>query len=136
MTLSRTALLLVAAPAAASAQPPAPDPVEAQRQAVLAAVSPGCAAATGDEIVVCGARDDSRYRLPYATEADAGARRPGEAADARSLLPLGAEPCTSARRPSKSDGLDVIAIALTAATLIVDAVSDRRPAPPPERRCS
>jgi hypothetical protein len=96
----------------------------------------GCVAKGDDaEILVCGRLDPDRYRIPPASTPEPGARVIGEAADGRTLLALGAEPCTSPRRPPRSDGLDVLAIAVTAASLLATAVDAKPPKPQPVRRC-
>ena len=77
MALSRIALLALAlavAPAAAAAQPvTAEQAIEVQRESVRSVVSPDCPEAVGDEIVVCGEREQERYRLPLPVERIPGA---------------------------------------------------------------
>jgi hypothetical protein len=142
MAKSRLALLLLplllAGPAAAAGPDTAEAFLEAQREKLRSGIglSP-CPPPGGQaEIVVCGRRGPDPYRLPLASDPDPGARRAGVPADGRALLALGAEPCTSARRQRRSDGLDMVAVAATLASLAATALDVRTPEAQPVKKCS
>ena len=76
------------------------------------------------EIVVCGKRSRSPYRIRFALDPEPGVRRPGEPQDQREAMALNPKPCPPPARPKpQSEGLDLLAVAATAVT-IAAAVAD------------
>jgi hypothetical protein len=109
------------------------DLVEQQRTELRKSLDIGSCRASEEEneIVVCGARQRSQYRLPLPVEPTPGARTIGEAADARGLLALGETCQTRGQRPS-SNKLDLLAVAITAVALAAEASGLVDLTPPPE----
>lgn len=130
MALSRIALIaaLAAVPAAAAqAQPAAPDPVETQRESVREVVAPQCDEAVGDEIVVCGEREEEqarRYRVAPTARAPGAADRAG--GEQREAMTAGSETCSTVGPNQRcTRGLDVIGIGF-AIVRAVRAIRARR----------
>jgi hypothetical protein len=127
MTKSRFALLLLlAAPAAAAAQSPpltAEEALAAGQAIVRDTVRPDCTRG-GEEIVVCGRRDDSdRHRLPLRVDPEprAADRAGGEQMAAARL---DTSRCTAVgQNPQCSGGLPVIPIAIWVLEKVAKAVS-------------
>ena len=129
MTKSRIALLLAAAaaPAAAAAQsampPTTAEEAIAAGQAILRqTVRPGCAEG-GEEIVVCGRRDeDERHRLPLRVEP---APRAADSAGGEQMAAVRVDTsrCTTVgQNPQCGGGLPVIPIALWVLQNVAKAV--------------
>jgi hypothetical protein len=114
------ALLLAAAllPAAAAAQPGAgAAAVDAQRELVRSAVAPECDAATsGEEIVVCGRREEEanrRYRLAP-MEGSAGAVESQAGGEQLAAMRAGSSRCSTVGRDQQcGGGLPLLAVAAT-----------------------
>ena len=103
------------------------DPVEAQRAEVRAIVRPECPrGGPDDEIVVCGRRDDQRYRVPtqfVPGSIPAGARAGGEQ---RAAMAANDQRCSPVGRDQQCNGgLDVIGIGFTIARAIGQALARR-----------
>ena len=132
MTLSRRAtagavLLIAGAPAAALPPPSAEALLAAQQDRLRAVIRPACPRdAGGEEIVVCGRRDDQRYRVPpqiVPGSVPAGARAGGE-----QLAAMGAndQRCAPIGRDQRCNGgLNVIGIGLTIARAVAQALANR-----------
>jgi hypothetical protein len=95
------------------------------------------AGADGQEIMVCGKRGPSPYRLPLGSAPEPGARRAGEAADQRETMALNPERCSPARPRPESDRLDLLAIAITAVAVAAKAAGKdlQPPKPKPVKTC-
>ena len=120
------AALLAAAPAAALAQS-VDTLVTAQQDGIRGVVRPHCERGPDpEEIVVCGTRDDERYRVPpqlVPGSIPAGARAGGEQ---RAALAGNDQRCTPVGRDQQCNGgLDVIGIGFTIARAIVQAIARR-----------
>lgn len=119
------ALLLGRAPDA-GAQPPG-DPVADQQREIRALLRPRCDRGEDpEEIVVCGTRDDDRYRVP--PQVVPGSARPGERAGGaqRQAMAANDQRCTPVGRAQQCNGgLDVIGIGFTIARAVVEAIADR-----------
>lgn len=132
MTLSRIAIAAAATGLApgqpALAQPAlSADPVAAQQAELRAVLRPRCLAPGEDEeIVVCGQRDDDRYRVPpplVPGVRPAGARAGGEQ---RAAMAANDQSCTPIGRDQQCNGgLNVIGIGLTIARAIGQAIANR-----------
>jgi hypothetical protein len=119
-------LALLALPGAARAQA-ADDPIEAQRAELRAVIRPECPPPGADEeIVVCGRRDDQRFRIPpqiVPGSAPAGTRAGGEQ---RAAMAANDQRCSTVGRDQQcSGGLDVIGIGFTIARAIGQALARR-----------
>ena len=120
------AALLAAAPAPALAQS-VDTLVAAQQDGIRGVVRPRCERSPDpEEIVVCGTRDDERYRVPpqlVPGSIPAGARAGGEQ---RAALAANDQRCTPVGRNQQCNGgLDVIGIGFTIARAIVQAIARR-----------
>ncbi len=132
MTLSRIAIVIAAiglAPgAAASAQTAgAPDPVAAQQTELRTILRPQCPApGESEEIVVCGQRDDDRYRVQpqfVPGSRPAGARAGGEQ---RAAMGVNDQRCSPIGRDQQCNGgLNVIGIGAAIARGIAQAIANR-----------
>jgi hypothetical protein len=129
MTKSRIALLLLTAagPVAAAAQSPVPaasaeEAIAAGQALVRQTVRPGCAEG-GEEIVVCGRRDeDEKHRLPLRVEP---APRAADSAGGEQLAAIRTDTsrCTTVgQNPRCGGGLPVIPIALWLLESVVKAM--------------
>jgi hypothetical protein len=131
MALSRSrlgaAILIGLAPATAAAAQldPPRDPVSEQQAEVRAMVS--CPRAVGDEIVVCGRREEEearRFRVEPTPPAPSAADRAGGAQ--RDALAIDTSRCTPVGRDQRcGGGLDVLGIAATIVRGII-AIRARR----------
>ena len=111
--------------AAAHAQPGAAEEAIAGQQALVrSVVRPDCGPAEGDEIVVCGRREeDARHRLPLPV---VGPPNPADRAGGEQLAAMNAgdDRCSPVGRDQQcSGGLDVIGIGFTIARVIAKAVA-------------
>jgi hypothetical protein len=90
-----------------------------------------------DEILVCGKRERSPYRLPFDPEPEPGARRVGEAVDQREVMALNPERCPPIPQRPQSEDLDLLAMAVTVVTVAVSlAEGGLEPAQPrPVKNC-
>ena len=132
MTLSRIAIVVAAtglsAAAPASGQPADPaDLVAAQQAELRTIIRPQCPPpGAEEEIVVCGRRDDDRYRLPpqlVPGSVPAGARAGGEQ---RAAMAVNNQSCSPVGRDQQcTGGLNVIGIGLTIARAIGQAIANR-----------
>jgi hypothetical protein len=129
MTKSRMALALalLALPAVAPAQIPAPaDPVAAQRNALRVAMGLDCPAGGEEEIVVCGSRSEERRQrvpMPFPRTPGPADRDGGEQLAA---MTIGDDRCSPVGRDQQCNGgLDVIGIGFTIARAVVRAIADR-----------
>jgi hypothetical protein len=118
MALSRTglgvAILIGLGPATAAAQlEPPPDPVADQQAEIRAIVS--CPRAVGDEIVVCGRREEEearRFRVEPTPYQPTAADRAGGAQ--RDALAIDTSRCTTVGRAQQcGGGLDILGIGAT-----------------------
>ena len=127
MALSRMALAgalaLIAAPAAAQ-----PDPVEAQRERVRAAVSDDCGETSEAEIVVCGRRAEEARARRYRVAPSAPYSGPRDTAGGAQLYAMEAnsDPCSPVGTIQRcGGGLDVLSVVF-GAVRIVQALRARR----------
>lgn len=117
-------LALLALPEAALAQA-IEDPVEAQRAELRAVIRPECPPRGPDaEIVVCGRRDDQRYRLPPQIVPGSVPARDRTGGEQRAAMAANDQRCTPIGRDQQcAGGLDVIGIGFTVARAIGQALS-------------
>jgi hypothetical protein len=123
------ALLLAQAarPASAHSVPDAEAALARQQGQLRDVLGLDCGRArASNEIVVCGRRERSPYRLPFDPDPEPGARSPGEAMDQRKVLELNPKPCPVSRPRPKSDGLDLLAMAATAAVIAAHVADPER----------
>lgn len=123
---SAPVLALLAMPEPAFSQA-VDDPVEAQRAELRAVIRPECPPPGADgDIVVCGRRDDQRFRIPpqiVPGSAPAGTRAGGEQ---RAAMAANDQRCTPVGRDQQCNGgLDVIGIGFTIARAIGQALARR-----------
>ncbi|MGQ0588770.1 MAG: hypothetical protein ACT4N8_04455 [Sphingosinicella sp.] len=118
-------------PASALAQsaPPA-DPaalIEAQRRELLATIRPACPAAGPDaEIVVCGRRDEDRYRVPVTVAPGSAPAAAGAGGEQRAALAIDTSRCTTVGRDAQcTGGLDAIGIGTALVRAVGQALANR-----------
>ena len=113
-------ILALGVPASAQPAGEAEDIVTLQQKQLRNALGLGCRdGAASDEIVVCGNRGPSPYRLPLASVPEPGSRHLGEAVHQLDVMALNPERCLPARPRPATERLDLVAIA--AATVAVAA---------------
>lgn len=131
-------LASAASPASADGGAPVQEALERQQRQLRGALGIDCSqiAAPG-EIVVCGKRGRSPYRLPEGSASEPRARGIGEPADQRETMALNPERCPAARARPQSRGLDLVAIAVTAASMAatVAGASSLAAKPRPPKLC-
>jgi hypothetical protein len=82
---------------------------------------------SADEIVVCGKRGPSPYRIRFAPDPEPGARNAGEPLDQREAMALNPKPCPPPARPKpQTEGLDLLAVAATAVTIAAAIADDEK----------
>lgn len=126
------------APAADAFHPTAEDASARQQSRLREALGLDCGRAeSSSEVVVCGTREPSPYRLPLDSDPEPGARLAGEAVDQREALALNPKPCSAPRQRPGSNGLEILAVAATAAMIAANlADPDReKPEPRPAKTC-
>jgi hypothetical protein len=135
------AFILALAGSAARAEPAffkAEDALARQQSNLSETLGLRCrAGANPDEIIVCGERRPSPYRLPLGSDPEPGTRRAGEPADQREIMALNPERCPPARPRPESDRLDLLAITVTAVAIAAKAAGKdiQTPKPKPVKPC-
>ena len=81
------------------------------------------------EIVVCGKRQRSPYRVPIDVEPQAGARVRGDPIHPREVMVMNPSSCPPPQRPRQSPGIDVLAVAATVAVVALNVLDKDRPKP-------
>jgi len=117
-------IALIATPA--GAQQTADQAIAAQRSGLREALRLDCPPAEGDEIVVCGSRqeEDRRQRLaPLSGAGGAGGRAGGEQ---RAALAIDSGSCTTVGRDQQcTSGLDMVGIGFAIARAVAQAIANR-----------
>ena len=134
------AFILAAFPPSAWAEPPRGVEAAVQRhQSELSAILMiDCRRGQDDgAIMVCGKRERSPYRLLFELPPEPGARRTGEPVDQREIMALNPERCAPPRQRPQSEGLDLLAVAVTVATVAASVADDGLPPaePRPVKNC-
>ena len=131
MAKSRMAGTLIAALLAAVPAPARAQSVDAlvatQRDSVSGVVRPRCERGPDpEEIVVCGTRDDERYRVPAQLVPGSIPARDRAGGEQLAALAANDQRCTPIGRDQQCNGgLDVIGIGFTIARAIVQAIARR-----------
>jgi hypothetical protein len=132
------ALILASGSAPVSAEPQetAEDASILQQNQLRGALGLACdRSAASDEIVVCGKRKQSPYRLPLPAAPEPGVRQAGEAVNPFAVMGLNPEWCPPARPRPPSENLDVLALAATlvaVAAKVADPEAEPVKRPPPK----
>ena len=138
MTKSRTArfrflaaCVALALPASALAQAvEPPDPaalIEAQRRELLGTIRPACpAAGSNDDIVVCGRRDEDRYRVPLAIVPSGAPAGAGAGGEQRAALGIDSSRCATVGRDQQcTGGLNMVGIGMALVRAVGQALANR-----------
>jgi hypothetical protein len=117
-------LALLILPGAALAQA-VEDPIEAQRAELRAVVRPACPTpGAGEEIVVCGRRDDRRYRIAPQFVPGSTPARDRAGGEQHAAMAANSQRCTPVGRDQQcAGGLDVIGIGFTIARAVGQALT-------------
>jgi hypothetical protein len=115
------------APASAIPQDVAEDRSIRQQNHLRDALGLACdRKAAANEIIVCGKRGPSPYRLPLAPDPEPGAQRVGEAANSLDVMALNPAWCPPAAARPDSPNLDILAMAATAVAIAVKVADPER----------
>jgi hypothetical protein len=131
MAKSRMARTLIAALLAAAPAPALAQSVDAlvttQRDSIRGVVRPRCERGPDpEEIVVCGTRDDERYRVPVQVVPGSIPARDRAGGEQLAAMAGNDQRCTPVGRDQQCNGgLDVIGIGFTIARAIVQAIANR-----------
>ena len=122
-------LALLAAPAAASAQPVTPaEAIARQREEIRNVIDQVCAPPAGpDEVVVCGRRPAlERYRVPMSELPPGSSRRETAGGEQLRAMEAGSERCSTVGPMPRCGGVDFLGMGIAILRAVVRGIEQNR----------